>query len=101
MREEAPREQQDRRAYTSGEIHGGLRWFYRHAREAGGAKDRHKGETWGETSFRDSKACHPRGLSPAAESLRDGSASSPAFRGSSQMSANPKSMYTRHDKYPM
>jgi hypothetical protein len=62
-----------------------------------GTKARHGGKQVFETT----RLAIGVAWSPAAESLRDGSASLPAFRGSSRMSANPKSMYTRHDKYPM
>ena len=59
MREEAPREQQDRRAYISKGVHGGLRWLLSTFQGSWrgpiiGTLAR-RGETWGKTSFRDSK----------------------------------------------
>src|SRR5271163_3097529 len=51
MREEAPREQQDRRAYISKKYMAGWAGFI----DIPGGSCPHRGETWGKTSFRDSK----------------------------------------------
>jgi hypothetical protein len=75
MREEAPRERQDRRAYISKRIHDGRPGFIDIPGKRGGAKDltlaRTEAKTWGKTSFRDSKAFAIRAAGTAAKNLRD------------------------------
>ena len=66
MREEAPKEQQDRRAYISKEYMADCAGFYRHSREAGGGQGSAQRRDMGGNKFSRLQGFLPsaRGLEP-------------------------------------